>query len=95
MRRVKRIVKVHAGQDRKHVSLQTCDEEFEGVQRHTHAEGKGGAQKANTACGDASASKSSKQFQKDVAREHVREETQSKGQRTRNKGNDLNRDQDN
>ena len=36
--RVKRVVQVDAGQDRKHIGLQAGDQEFEGVERHAHGE---------------------------------------------------------
>src|SRR5215472_19232239 len=79
--RVYCIVEVDAGENGEHVSLQKCDQEFEGDQHHDHEERQDRAEPAQKAPAGKHDDETGKHLQRDMAGQHVGEQTHAVGDR--------------
>src|SRR5215470_4822784 len=80
--RVKGIVEVDAGEDGEHVSLQESDQQFERGQRDSKGERYRCADPARETKPAQHGDESSEDFERDVAGQHVGEQTHAVGERT-------------
>ena len=90
---MKGIVEIDTGQDRKHVSLQKRDQQFECGQRDGHCQRHHAGDPADrTERGTEQDDEAGEHLQRDMAGQHVGEQTDAVRERSRQERHDLNRD---
>src|ERR1700755_3092643 len=83
------VIEVHASQYRKDVSLEEGDEELKTGQGDGHDQGKNGTTDAERAQGSERGNEACEHLERDMASEHVGEETNRKRNRTGQEGDDF------
>ena len=90
MARMDRIVKVDAGEDREHVSLEKGHQQLEGQKRDGHAKRKKRRDPAQSTQRAQRAYEARKDLNRNMAGENITKQTNAVRERTGNKGNNLN-----
>src|SRR5271166_2630203 len=89
--RVKRVVQIHAGQHDEHIGLQKRDEQFERIEPNRHSEWQDRQPFEDRACPQQHDDESAEHVERDVAGEHVGEQTHRMAERAGGERNHLDR----
>src|SRR5580704_3258708 len=88
---VKRVVEIHAGQHGEHIGLQERDQKFERVEADRHDKRQNRERLYGCARAEQHDDEAAEHVERDVAREHVGEQTHRMADGTRQEGDDLDR----